>query len=278
MIRFRMAVSVAGGVLSALVVAGAQTAPPASPGSPVAQTLELPAWLAAHPGARNEQIQAGADEVDSSYRVSQPPAEVISHYREQLRKSVIPFGTSFDGMGSVIRGSVEKASYIIQIREREEGTFVKVSYSPNAAPAQAAFLVPLTPANPAAPPISAPAPAPKRPDENPGLRQVEYDIDGSVHVVSITFRNAAGGSGQKLVSVPYHDSFFAPPGAFVYLSAQKTRAIRDNSDDLIPSVDILDDGQKGTVHVVIRVNSQVLQDATTSSPFGIATASGRVPN
>jgi hypothetical protein len=53
-------------------------------------------------------------------------------------------------------------------------------------------------------------------------------------------------------------SFYAASGQFVYVSAQ-------NKTD------------SGEVHVSITVDGRVLQEATSSTRYGIATASGSVP-
>lgn len=89
-------------------------------------------------------------------------------------------------------------------------------------------------------------------------RLVEYSITGSARVVRITDRNNVGGTEQHEVAVPYHYSFEVNPGAFVYLSAQKADT-------------------NGEITVSVTVDGRPLQAASASSPYGIATASGRVP-
>lgn len=86
--------------------------------------------------------------------------------------------------------------------------------------------------------------------------RVGYLVEGSANAVSITIRNSSGGTEQHEVKVPYIDWFDVSGHPFVYLSAQK-------KDEF------------GEIHVSITVNGRVIQEARTSSPFGIATASGR---
>jgi hypothetical protein len=110
-----------------------------------------------------------------------------------------------------------------------------------------------------------------------GIRQVDFDVDGSVKYASLTSSTGANaGTEQNIVEVPYHKSVFLKVGSNLYLSAQKTRVTRPDVTSPSERLQILDDGQKGTVHVAIRVNGTILQEATTSAPLGIATASGRL--
>jgi len=43
------------------------------------------------------------------------------------------------------------------------------------------------------------------------------------------------------------------------------------------AVQVVANGIDGTVHVMIRVNDKLLQEASTSAPHGIATANGIIP-
>jgi hypothetical protein len=88
--------------------------------------------------------------------------------------------------------------------------------------------------------------------------KVEYSIVGSASDVGITARNESGGTEQYEVSLPFNHTFYTTAGEFVYLSAQKK-------------------GEDGTISVRIRVDGTLLQEATASSPYGIASASGRIP-
>ena len=102
-----------------------------------------------------------------------------------------------------------------------------------------------------------PAPAPAKADVRPGTHQVEYTIDGTARAAGLTYRNAGGGTEQNDVALPATLSFRTVAGAFVYISAQKK-------------------GEEGTVHVAIRVDGILMRQSISSSPYGIASASGRV--
>jgi hypothetical protein len=267
-IQFKIAVLLAAGVSICLFPAAAQSA------SPNPARFELPAWLAALPSARDEQINTGADEINSSYRLAQAPTEVAASYRQRLKKADIRFSESFDGIGAVIHCSEGKASCVIQIRERDDGTAVKVSYSPNAAPAESTFVMPTESQTPTVVPALA---SPKAAvDDNPGLREVEYEVTGTIHFANITRKNADGASEQKQVKLPYTDKFYASPGKFLYLSVQKARVVKTEDGMLTARTTVVDDGIEGTVHVIIRVAGKVLQEAEASAPYGIATASGEI--
>ena len=77
-------------------------------------------------------------------------------------------------------------------------------------------------------------------------------------VVALTYQNQSGGSEQKTVLLPWTLEFTAHDHSFLYISAQK------QSED-------------GTVHAVIYVNGNLVQEAESTSSYGIATVSGRVP-
>jgi hypothetical protein len=254
-----------------LFPADAQTAPP----SPA--RLELPAWLTALPTALDEKIHAGVDEITSSYSLALAPTEVAASYRHRLKKAEVRFREGFDGIGAVIRCTEGKASCVIQIRERDEGTAVKVSYSPNAASTESTFVMPQAPTNSQTPTAVPTLASPKAAvDDNPGLREVEYEVSGTVHFANITRKNADGASEQKQVKLPYIDKFYAPPGRFLYLSVQKARVVKTEDGMMTARTTVVDDGIEGTVHVIIRVAGRVLQEAEASAPYGIATASGEI--
>jgi hypothetical protein len=106
--------------------------------------------------------------------------------------------------------------------------------------------------------------------QNPGVREVKYEVDGTAGYATLTTTNAQGGKEQHLVLLPFETHFYASPGSFLYLSAQKTRVANHGT--------IVANGASGTVHVLIRVGGKVLQEASSSAPFGIATADGKVPD
>jgi hypothetical protein len=86
---------------------------------------------------------------------------------------------------------------------------------------------------------------------------ITYEVDGSVHEAFLTYRDADGVTRQKDVFLPYKDQFFAPYGAFVYLSAQKQT-------------------HAGMLHVLVRVGGVPFRESETEAAFGIVTASGKV--
>jgi hypothetical protein len=246
--RLKITIAFAYGLLGFLLPAGAQNPTPAMP------TAEFPAWLAAFPGA-HEESRNGTTEIDSSYRVPQPPAAVTAHYREQLQRAKIHFDVSFDGIGTVIRCAEGKSYCVVQIREIDDGSSIKVSYSAIAGSSVgvvgASDSVKETPA-----PVS-PAPGSPKAAEQPSNHQIEYVIEGTAGAAGLTYRNAGGGTEQNDVSIPTALHFTTVTGAFVYISAQKK-------------------GREGIVRVAIRVDGILMRQSTSSSPFGIATASGRV--
>jgi hypothetical protein len=108
-----------------------------------------------------------------------------------------------------------------------------------------------------------------------GVRHVDYDVDGTAKYANLTFRNENGGMDQKQVQLPFHVESYVRGGSLVPLSAQKVRVTRPDSLRL-RSAKELANGRDGVVHVAIRVNAIVLQEASADAPFGIATARGRV--
>ena len=109
-----------------------------------------------------------------------------------------------------------------------------------------------------------------------GAREVEYEITGTIHYANLTRKNADGASEQRQEKLPYSDKFYAAPGTSLYLSVQKAR-ITKTEDGFARRTVLVDDGVEGTVHVLIRVGGKILQEAEASAPYGIATASGVVP-
>jgi hypothetical protein len=95
----------------------------------------------------------------------------------------------------------------------------------------------------------------------PELRRVTYtvqDFSFDNNPVELTYQNQSGGTEQRKVSMPWNLEIKARSGAFLYLSAQKQ-------------------GERGTIHATIYIDGQVLQQADSDSPYGIASVSGRVP-
>ncbi len=109
------------------------------------------------------------------------------------------------------------------------------------------------------------------------MSEVKYIVTGTVHYVNLTRKNADGSSEQRQEKLPYESTFYAKEGAQLYLSVQKSVIKRLDEGGVTPRWIVVDDGEEGTVHVLIRASGKVIQEAETSAPFGIATASGVVP-
>ena len=92
----------------------------------------------------------------------------------------------------------------------------------------------------------------------PITKHVIYSVSGTAREASLTYRNQSGGTEQITVRLPWDLEMDLPPGRFVYLSAQKT-------------------DEAGTIHAEIWGGSGILQEANSSTAFGIASVSGSVP-
>jgi hypothetical protein len=88
-----------------------------------------------------------------------------------------------------------------------------------------------------------------------GPRPVVYRITGTTGNVDVTLKNASGGTEQRNVAPPYTLNFDGLGGQVLYLSGQ-------NKWDA------------GMVTCEILVDGKVVQTASSSTPFGIATCSG----
>jgi hypothetical protein len=176
---------------------------------------------------------------DSTYRTSESAETVSNRYKAALAAAALGFGGGYDGFGISLRAADSDYSCVIKITEVKDRVTVHTLCDTTKQPP--------------------PPPVVFTPQRNPlGSRHVEYSISGTADGARITMRNNVGGTEQHRVDVPFHYSFDASPGMFVYISAQKA-------------------GSDGEIHVAIRVDGATLQDAYASSPYGIATASGAVP-
>jgi hypothetical protein len=103
-------------------------------------------------------------------------------------------------------------------------------------------------------------------------RQTDFRVDGSVKFASLTLTTESGDTEQQLVPIPFSRTFFTKEGWIVGLLAQKALVTRLDplSPSADPTVQVLDDGRRGSLHVEIRVNGSVLGEAETSEPFGVA--------
>ena len=75
------------------------------------------------------------------------------------------------------------------------------------------------------------------------------------------------------MKLPVHEEFRLPADGLAYVTAQKVRVTRLDPVKIEPTVEVLADGVKGTVHVAIHVNWKLASEATADAPYGIAKAS-----
>lgn len=100
-----------------------------------------------------------------------------------------------------------------------------------------------------------PAPAPRF-VSTPQDVYVIYEVTGFASSVSLTYENESGNTEQRTSArLPYRKTMYVEPGAFLYLSAQNNTG-------------------SGTLECKIIVNGQVVETATSSGEFAIATCSG----
>lgn len=226
------------------------------------QPLSDPQWFELVPGPSGGAAIASREQ--SHTYTDRSSAAVLTHYQETLSQAGITFWVGFNGIGPTIYASTEAENCVIRLSENDGVVSTQGSCGPK--PQTAAVLLEPKPAGLSSPgersvvtyvPAQPAAAAAVRQDL-PGVHRVEYSLDGSAGVAGLTLRNASGGTEQREVKIPGALGFYARSGQFVYFSAQNKSG-------------------KGTVHVRIQIDGQVLQEATTTSPYGIATASGRVP-
>jgi len=214
------------------------------------QSLQIPDWLSHYPQS-TDQTKGTDVSPFSSYRVLATPTAVVTYYQDQLRNAGVTFQISFNGIGTTVQASSDQQACVVRINEIDGGASVNVICAPK----------PQVPAVSAETRVNYISPQPSTPARTKlpsGLHHVEYTIDGSARIVGATYRNATGGTEQNDAAVPANMSFYAMAGSFVYLSAQ------NKSDN-------------GTVHVAISIDGRLLQQASSSTQYGIATASGSVP-
>jgi hypothetical protein len=146
-------------------------------------------------------------------------------------------------------------------------------------PAQRVLSNPLAPqgvlTNPSAPPMKATI---SNGSPQSGVKEVVYQVDGTSKYVNLTLVGENGGKEQSQVKLPFELKFYAKGGQYLYLSAQKARITKRVLHVLGDQDDVVDDGVAGTVHVLIRVSGGVLREATTNTPYGIATADEKLPD
>lgn len=108
-------------------------------------------------------------------------------------------------------------------------------------------------------------------------RQTELVADGTVKFAFLTFTSETGDIQQELVPVPFNRSFFPKQGWTVGIWAQKVRVTRLDPVSIRHALQVLDDGTTGSLRVAIRVNGGTIKEANTAEPFGVATATARIP-
>jgi hypothetical protein len=104
----------------------------------------------------------------------------------------------------------------------------------------------------------------------------ELQIEG-VHFAMLTFTNIDGDTEQQLVPVPFSKVFYPKEGSIIGMVAQKMRVTRLDPAHADGTLEILDDGQTGEMHVTIRINALPVGSAQTSEPFGVASTTIRIP-
>ena len=108
-------------------------------------------------------------------------------------------------------------------------------------------------------------------------RQTEYQVNGSVKFATLSMTTESGDIEQQLVPIPFSKTFFTKAGTIVGLSAAKTRVMRPDPLSLHESMVVVDDGVRGSVHVIIRVNGTAIGEADASEPYGLANTTVRIP-
>ena len=104
----------------------------------------------------------------------------------------------------------------------------------------------------------------------------ELQVEG-VRFAFITFTNETGDIEQQLVPVPFSRVFYPREGSIVGLTAQKIRVTRIDPTHSDGTLQVMDDGQSGELRLAIRVNGQSIGSAQTSDPFGVASATIKIP-
>ncbi len=92
----------------------------------------------------------------------------------------------------------------------------------------------------------------------PTTATVKYEVRGSAPFVSLTYVNASGGMAQETkVKLPWVASFTTDIGNIVTLSAQN-------------------EGKSGSVNVYVFSSGRIIQSASSTGEYVIASASGMV--
>lgn len=89
------------------------------------QAPSMPSWLADFPGVTAQRTISGSL-LEATYSAPVKPAAVIEHYRKLFEAQDLPFNPSFDGMGTVVRGTAAECDLLIAIRAQGSATVVRV--------------------------------------------------------------------------------------------------------------------------------------------------------
>ena len=87
-----------------------------------------PAWFVPHPQARGAVSTPVTGGVNTRYEAPVELKSVAAYYEQLLAAQGIQFTTGYDGIGTTIRGTAERATVLVRLRESEAGTVVQASY------------------------------------------------------------------------------------------------------------------------------------------------------
>ena len=112
------------------------------------------------------------------------------------------------------------------------------------------------------------------------LHEVRYLVDAGEPEYTIiypskanlTYRNETGGSEQTTVTIPWELKMQCPSGFISYIAAQKGEEPWDH----VPRTDKSGLWHNRAIHVAVYVDGHIMQQAKSSSPYGVASASAQV--
>jgi len=108
-------------------------------------------------------------------------------------------------------------------------------------------------------------------------RQTDLEVTGSANFALLTLMSETGDTQQQQVPLPFTKTFFPREGWIVGLAAQKIRVTRPDPASASGAIEVQADGVHGSVHAAIRVNGVILGESDSSEPFGVASATLRIP-
>jgi zinc-ribbon domain len=114
------------------------------------------------------------------------------------------------------------------------------------------------------------------------LHEVRYVVDAGEpefkiifpSSANLTYRNETGGTEQATVAVRWELKMQCPAGFIPYIAAQKGEEPWDH----VPMTDKSGLWHNRVIHVAVYVDGHVVQEAESSAPYGVASASGEVPS